>query len=343
MGARAAQDHIIILDGTMSSLLKGRETNAGLTWKLLSEASDQFRTLYYEPGLQLPGPGHAVHVIVGRGINRQIRRAYGVLARRYRPGDRVFLFGFSRGGYAARSLAGMIHEVGLLRAEMADDRRIGHAWRYYQDRRGSRFIAPFRRRYCQPDVTIEMIGVWDTVKALGIDLPLLLRLSPVTADFHSDGLCPNVRHGFQALALDETRMVFAPVLWRTGPDHPGHVEQMWFRGTHGDIGGHLGGVEAARPLANIPLVWMLERAETLGLTLPPGWRARFPCDPHAPSVGLNQGWGRLFVWRRARTVGHDRSEALHHSVPLGHLEIVGWADRLRAVLAAVWPRFGQPG
>ena len=104
--------------------------------------------------------------------------------------------------------------------------------------------------------------------------------------------------------------MFAPVLWQTNSHNRGRVQQMWFRGAHGDVGGQLGGFEAARPLANIPLVWMLGRAEACGLPLPMGWRARFPCDVNAPSVGTFRGWGKMFVRRRRRRVGQDPSEAI---------------------------------
>ncbi len=90
--------------------------------------------------------------------------------------------------------------------------------------------------------------------------------------------------------------------------HDGRVAQMWFRGAHGDIGGQLGGFEAARPLSNIPLVWMLGKAERCGLPLPMGWRTRFACDADAPSVGTMRGWGKTFVYRRKRVVGVDASE-----------------------------------
>ncbi|MER8145814.1 phospholipase effector Tle1 domain-containing protein, partial [Acinetobacter baumannii] len=78
------------------------------------------------------------------------------------------------------------------------------------------------------------------------------------------------------------------------------MEQVWFRGAHGDIGGQLGNFDAARPLANIPLVWLLDRAEALGLTLPEGWRARYPCDAGAPMVGTWRSWGKWFLMRRKR-------------------------------------------
>jgi hypothetical protein len=158
-----------------------------------------------------------------------------------------------------------------------------------------------------------MVGVWDTVAALGFRAPILWRWSEVPHRFHDARLSPIVRRGYQALALDETREAYAPVLWQTPGDHPGHVEQVWFRGSHGDVGGQLNGFAAARPLSNIPLVWMLDKADGAGLPLPPGWRDRFPQDVFAPSVGTMQGWGKAFVLRRRRTVGQDPSERLHPS------------------------------
>lgn len=107
------------------------------------------------------------------------------------------------------------------------------------------------------------------------------------------------------------------------------MEQVWFRGTHGDVGGQLAGFEGARPLANIPLVWMLGKAEGCGLALPEGWRARFPCDPDAPSAGSMSGWGKLFLLRRRRLVGQDPSESVHPT-----------AERPAAPVRPAWPIAG---
>ncbi len=159
-----------------------------------------------------------------------------------------------------------------------------------------------------------MVGVWDTVKALGLRLPVVRRWSEAAYAFHSHHLGPSIRHGFHALALDETRVAYAPVMWHTSEDQKQIVEQVWFRGCHGDVGGQLAGFHAARPLANYPLMWMLEKAEGCSLTLPDDWRDRFEMDANAPPVGSWRGWSKIFWVRRKRIVGLDPSENIHESV-----------------------------
>lgn len=315
---RGPRSHVIILDGTLSSLEPGCETHAGITYRLCSEMSAQV-SVFYEAGVQWQNWGTTPDVMMGRGINRQIRRAYGYLASRYHPGDKIFLIGYSRGAYAVRSLAAVIDMVGLVKAEHATVRNIRTAYRHYECNPNGPQARVFADLYCHERAPIEMVGVWDTVKALGLRLPLLWRLAEARHSFHNDQLGRSIRNGFHALALDETRQVYEPILWTCPPDWPGRVEQVWFRGTHGDVGGQLGGYEAARPLANISLIWMLERAERCGLPLPSGWRARFVTDPEAPSVGTWRGWGKIFLLRRARVVGRDRSERFHESVRPDHV------------------------
>lgn len=310
---RGPVTHVIILDGTMSSLVPGDESNAGLTYKLLGENRGERLALYYEAGLQWQDWRGTIGVMMGHGINRQIRRAYGYLANRYRPGDSIYLMGYSRGAYAVRSLAGAIDMVGLLRAEHATERNVRLAWRHYQTGPGRPVARDFHHAYCHEAVPIEMVGVWDTVKALGLRLPFLWRWTESAHAFHSAHLGDCVRRGYQALALDETRVVYEPVLWKTDQTTQADVQQVWFRGSHGDVGGHLDGFEAARPLANISLVWMLEQSEEAGLPLPEGWRGRFGRDPCAPSLGTWRRWGKIFLVRSRRTVGQDRSERVHET------------------------------
>lgn len=312
---RGPATHVIILDGTMSSLQQGRETNAGRVFKLIRESGRTTNlTVHYEAGIQWTDWPSTLDVLTGRGLNRQIERAYGILASRWRPGDGIVLVGYSRGAYAVRSLAGVIYCVGLLRDREATVRNIRQAYRHYRAGGQGETARVFREKFCHEDVRIEAICVWDTVKALGLRLPLLWRRSELNHNFHNHSLGPHVKNGFHALALDETREVFAPVMWKSTPEFEGHMEQVWFRGTHGDIGGQVNAALEARPLANIPLVWMLGRMEACGVPLPPDCKARFECDSAAPSVGTWRGWGKIFLNRSSRAVGRDPSERLHWTV-----------------------------
>ena len=317
--------HVVILDGTMSSLEPGRETNAGLTFKLLKEVSRTANlTVHYEAGIQWRDWRSTMDVITGKGINRQIQRAYGVVASRYRPGDKIVLVGYSRGAYAVRSLAGVIDLVGLVKHNCATERAIRQAYRHYRIGARSPTVQVFRDLYCHADTQVEAVAVWDTVKALGLRLPIVWRWAQATHDFHNHMLGPHIRNGFHALALDERREAYAPVMWRCPQGWQGHMEQVWFRGTHGDVGGQVWEYPPARPLANIPLVWMLDRLVACGVPLPDGWQDRFPQDVTAPSIGSWHGWAKIFLSRRKRIVGRDRSERLHETVSgEGAVEEVG--------------------
>lgn len=304
--------HVIILDGTMSTMVPGWETNAGMTYRLLREVGYPL-SLYYEAGVQFQNWRRAPDVLMGKGINKQIKRAYGYLASKYRPGVKIFLIGYSRGAYAVRSLAGVIETVGLLKPESATVRDIRQAYRLYQAPEKRPETNAFSKLHCHENVEIEMIGVWDTVKALGVRLPLIWKFFDQKHQFHNHALGRSVKMGFHAVALNETRKVFQPVMWETSPAKDGRILQMWFRGTHGDVGGMLGGYMPARLLSNIPLIWMLERAEDCGLPLPKNWTIRFPTDADAPSVGTWRKWGKLFLIRGKRTVGSDPSEQMHET------------------------------
>ena len=304
--------HVVMLDGTMSSLTPGQETNVGLIYRLLHEAGGQ--NLYYEPGIQWRGWRRAHEVASGVGINRQIRRAYGFLAGHYKPGDRILLIGYSRGAYAVRALAGMIDRLGLLRAEAATPDRIREIYLYYKEDPTNPAARSFVARHCHPRAEIEAVCVFDTVRALGNRWPLIWRLAPRVHAFRSQHLGATVRFGYHALALHETRQAFQPELWDVPHHRLGEIEQIWFRGTHGIVGGQLAGDIVVRGLSNIPLVWMLEKIVERGARLPGDWQDRFPCNPDAaPSRGY-RGVGRLFLFRRGRQIGHDPSERLHPSV-----------------------------
>ena len=333
---------VFISDGTLSSLRAGTETNAGMLYRLLTETGrNPYQQYDYDPGVQGSGLRKWFNAATGMGINLTICQGYGFLASRYRPGDRIYLFGYSRGAYAVRSLAGMIGSVGLLRQEHATERNIKRAFRLYElngEMVRSQARADFIGQKCHDHVPVELVGVWDTVRTLGLPYPVLSRMAQMATEFHDHALGDHIRHGYHALAIDEDRTAFAPILWQRSPHWQGRLEQTWFAGVHGDVGGNIGDHTAARPAANIPLNWMLRRAEQHGLILPEGWEGRFPEDPAAPQIGNRTGMARMFIFRRRRAAGGGDGEVIHLSIrarmaalpgyrPIGKIDVgERWGD-----------------
>lgn len=248
--------------------------------------------------------------IFGWGLFDRIADAYRFLVFNYQPGDEIFIFGFSRGAFTARSLGGLIRKCGIIpKSEIS---KIRDAYDFY--RRGdvhpdSPDAQQFRaihspltimkdldrqwRRdngYIVPDVpnfTITYIGVWDTVGELGVPKYLLLgNLLNQKYQFHDLDLSSTVIAARQALAVDEDRLEFEPTPWdnlpllNQLPGRAGNYQQMWFPGDHGSVGG--GG--EIRGLSNATLVWVLEGAIQQGLSLNDlvldNWRQSI--DPLAP-------------------------------------------------------------
>ncbi len=302
------RNHVFIVDGTLSRTDdEDCLTHAGRLYTLLQSGKAAAKqTLGYHHGIQGIGMSKWINAAIGRGFNQSVTAGYGALASRYRPGDRIFLFGYSRGAYAARSIAGMIDRVGLLRREDATERRIRRAFRYYGRQERSEGAEAFTRKYTHKNIDIAFIGAWDTVKALGLPYPILSRIFPLAHEFHNPHLGPNVRAAYHALAADEDRTAYAPVLWERG-GWPGTLEQAWFPGAHGDIGGERNCLIPPIPLTNLSFHWLIERAERHGLLLPENWRDAFPTDPTVPMVGARAGINRLFLIRRPRTatIGED--------------------------------------
>jgi hypothetical protein len=227
-----------------------------------------------------------------------VRAGYRFLALNYEPGDEIFLFGFSRGAYTARSIAGMIGNTGLLTRKSLVLGFLGEALERYQHRpaipAGSRFeTAPaFREACCHPDTPITFLGVFDTVGALGV--PTMLHTDH---EFHDVKLGRGVRVARQALAIDERRRSFAPCLWSVADGSPETVEvlasdgstgsvprvkQVWFQGAHTDVGGGY----AESGLSDMTLLWMTDQARECGLAFDPAMLDLFldsgrPAVPHS--------------------------------------------------------------
>ncbi|MCO4825753.1 MAG: DUF2235 domain-containing protein [Amylibacter sp.] len=312
--SRKPRTHVLIIDGTQSRLGEDEETNAGLLYKLLKEAHNpEDGSLWYHPGIQGHGFWNWVTIASGWGINQAIFDGYAQLAEKYNAGDKIYLFGFSRGAYAVRSISGMIGTVGLLRCHNATNEKLRFAFRLYESQSNPAARSTFKSIHCHDNPSIEMIGVWDTVKALGLPYPILTYLAPMATEFHSTNISDPVQSGYQALALDEDRTAYRPVIWDVEPGWKGHLEQVWFKGAHADIGGHVWKTPKSRPLSNIPLIWMGENAEKHGLKLPLGWQSRFPTDANAPAVGSRSGIGKFFLLRTPRVQGEKPFEYMHSS------------------------------
>jgi uncharacterized protein (DUF2235 family) len=221
--------------------------------------------VYYQRGVGTRPGEHLGGGAFGVGLSRHVQEAYRFVVEHYEPGDELFLVGFSRGAYTARSTVGLVRNCGILRREHAG--RLKEAYALYR----SRTTHPrdlesqlFRRSFSH-ETRIRFLGVWDTVGALGIPA-LGLGLSTLVNhrwEFHDTRLSSIVDAACQALAVDETRRPFAPALWEhdTVGGRP-EVEQVWFSGDHSDVGGG----HATSELADITLLWMVDRARSCGLT-----------------------------------------------------------------------------
>jgi uncharacterized protein (DUF2235 family) len=201
----------------------------------------------------------------GWGLDEKIREGYTFLVETYaasNPDDQeIFILGFSRGAYTARSLVGMIRNVGLLRPENVH--RVGDAYALYRrcDANPDTDEAKaFRARYSR-EIKITFLGVWDTVGALGIPLPALQWLNSAVYNFHDTELSGIVANAAHAVAIDEHRIDYQVTLWTQIAKTGQSVEQRWFIGAHADVGG---GYDS-RDLSDITLSWMMGKASALGL------------------------------------------------------------------------------
>lgn len=227
----------------------------------------------YDQGV---GTGHTlkdkiVGGATGLGLDQHIKDMYTFFVLNYSSGDEIYLFGFSRGAYTARSIAGFIRNCGILKPEYIH--LVATAYKLYRDRNDytvpdSDLMKSFRKAYCVENITpIHFIGVWDTVGSLGIPLPMHKMANKNKYKFHDVTLSSTVKNAYHALAIDERRALFSPTLWKKSktvikdPEHQQQLEQRWFAGVHSNVGG--GYADCA--LSNITLEWLMKKAESVGL------------------------------------------------------------------------------
>ncbi len=231
--------------------------------KRLIDASQPDQVVVYFNGVGTQWYDCVSGGVAGAGLDDRIKLGYQRLAEHFEPGDRIFLFGFSRGAYTARSLGGMIRKCGVLRSDRLDlcDEAFG-LYRRKDRTPDERDVVQFRQANSYT-TDIHFIGVWDTVGELGIPLGLLKDINKELYGFHDTSLSSIVKNGFHAVAIDEHRRQFAPTLWTGVPDAGQNIEQRWFVGAHSNVGGGY----ADDRLSNIPLAWMCGKAECCGLRL----------------------------------------------------------------------------
>ena len=245
-------------------------------WIVTQPGDGSLQLVLYLPGVGAQGyrTGALVGGAFGSGLEANLVEAYRFLALNYEPGDAIYLFGFSRGAYTARSLAGMINKLGLMKRRELDGARLRAALLKYRNEgedpedEGEVGLIPFDPQWCHQDVELEFVGVFDTVGSLGMPG----RYFQEKYRFHSVNLGASIRNARHALAIDERRRRFEPCLWGTpAPQEHRRVKQVWFEGAHSDVGGGY----AETGLSDEVLLWMMREAEATGLQFDRSLVARY--------------------------------------------------------------------
>ncbi|NKQ51443.1 DUF2235 domain-containing protein [Amycolatopsis sp. K13G38] len=301
---------VICCDGTWNTWKQPAPTNVVKVSEAVAPMDEHavLQLGYYHAGVGTRPWDRVLGGAFGFGLSRNVRACYRFLVRHFEPGDEVFLFGFSRGAYTARSTAGFIRNCGILARHNED--RIAEAYRLYRDRDpatgpDSPRAREFRARYAHEDVTpIRFIGVWDTVGALGIPLSggRLINLVNRRWQFHDTQLSSTIRSAFQALAIDEKRRPFTPAVWKPSPAADGQQrEQVWFTGVHSDVGG--GYPQTA--LSDLTLRWMTARARACGLAFTEDAFAGLPARDEFGPLHDSATWFYRMIGTTPRKLGEQ--------------------------------------
>jgi uncharacterized protein (DUF2235 family) len=288
---------VFCCDGTWQAPVD--DTNVYRLYKALLVTSSQ--VTFYDDGVGADAAGlsRILQGAFGQGLFQKITDAYTKIAHVFEPGDQLYLFGFSRGAYTARSLAGMIANCGLPTGAFTDN-CVTQAFAAYRDpaNRAAILAALANSSDAPSGLTnpgITMVGVWDTVGSLGI--PAIFGGIDVSQyGFLDLTLHPDVQNAYHCLAIDEVRAQFPATLW-TAPVPPisgQTIEQVWFSGCHGDVGGGLqqgGPVDASTRLCDITLGYMIAKAQALGLTFDPAIAAQYGTLPAKFALdAINESW-----------------------------------------------------
>ncbi|PJJ53384.1 uncharacterized protein (DUF2235 family) [Mumia flava] len=315
-------------DGTWNRQDQGHPTNVTKLHAalVLGEAGGREQRATYLSGVGTTRGERLRGGAFGWGLSGAVTQTYQWIAENYAPGDELFLFGFSRGAYTARSTAGLLRNCGVPKKPTDEHLRTAYAiYRSSEPPDGPR-AAAFRTAHAHPPPPIRFIGVWDTVGALGIPVGdnWLTRRINRRWGFHDTDLSRSVEHAYHALAIDERRKPFSPTLWHAPEDAPAEqkVEQVWFSGVHSDVGGGF----ARSGLSDLALLWLAERAEDAGLV--------FSLDALTPGRPAGGGASTMRISPNALSAMHGEAKGLARLVPRGSRDDIGKAERGHEALAA---------
>lgn len=297
---------VICSDGTGNTAMKGRGTNVFKIYEAVDIHRDNPRqvTIYDDGvGTQTFNPVKLLSGAIGLGLSTNVIQLYTELAHLYNPGDRIYLFGFSRGAFTVRTLAGLIYQCGVLDHACGSEtelrRRAKAAYRAFRCRKmavlekalctifgfifsgkccKTETLAYVREQYAlenkaftaHPDSDrkiippIQMIGVWDTVSAMGFpikEVSDLINYFIYRFKFENQDLGKNVERAYHALSIDDERKTFHPLMWNEDEATRDKIEQVWFAGVHANVGGGY----PKHGMSLVTLEWMMHKANKVGL------------------------------------------------------------------------------
>ena len=302
--ADGSRNLIVLADGTGNSAAKPFKTNVWRLYQAL-DLNDGAQVAMFGDGVGTSSVRllRVLGLAFGFGVKRNVIELYKFLCRNYNPGDRIWMFGFSRGAFTIRVLAGLIYREGLV--SFATEAELAHhalaAYRAYRIKafpttlpwlRAGRWLRdrlvhwwnrltaarPYAAAEKDTEVEIRFLGVWDTVVAYGLPIDELTQavdrwVWPLK--FRDDSLLLNVRCARHALSLDDERRTFFPIPWNEAIEKsrlaegrvrdPDRLRQVWFPGAHADVGGGY----PDDGLSYVALSWMIDEAAKEGLRFEP--------------------------------------------------------------------------
>jgi uncharacterized protein (DUF2235 family) len=330
---------VVLIDGTWNKEGSGADTNVAkldsakkIQALIQANAADgTVQHVHYHDGVGSEGDltQRVLGGAIGLGLKKIIQEVYQYIVTDYASGDELYIFGFSRGAYAARALAGLIGASGIQRKVDANIFEV--AWQHYRvapavrkqpqtagsnDRKALADYNTLAAKQSFHDTrTITCVGVWDTVGSYGIPAgiglaPLARYFTLITLGFHDTSFGDHIKVGLHAVAVDEHRRPFVPTFWTIpkGEEPKGHVEQTWFAGAHSNVGGGYGD----SGLSDQALIWMIARVQALtGLEFDVA-AVRSNTKPNIGGVVVDstQGWPIDHVFPHYRAILSP--VAIHH-------------------------------